>query len=223
MNVNSQYSYGGKLRRIERQIHHYGSALNAQVLLSAFRDDPSDTYLLRVGYGGISGPLSSINQDGFPSAAFHSFPDTLKWDGITGDYGPGFLGMALNSGTYVADDKDLGLVAFGGILSRDGITTTVQPRDAVRKRVFIGPLSLLISIDAGFIEEFSYASDGSSVSVSLTQSEGAPVAKKSVVWLESTSTTSWKVTTEGATEVRQGWSIPFACNGTSVIRAAPSN
>ncbi|KAJ2988832.1 hypothetical protein NUW58_g3774 [Xylaria curta] len=56
--------YGGKLQRIERQIHHYGSGLNALVLLSAFRSDPSDSYLLQVGYAGTSGPLSNINQDG---------------------------------------------------------------------------------------------------------------------------------------------------------------
>ncbi|CRK42312.1 hypothetical protein BN1723_000726 [Verticillium longisporum] len=57
--------YGGKLRRIERQIHHYGSGLNAQVLLAAFRDDPSDSYLVRVGYAGSSAPVSNINQDDY--------------------------------------------------------------------------------------------------------------------------------------------------------------
>ena len=44
--------YGGKLMRIERQIHHYGSGLNALPLISQFESDPSDFYLLRVGFGG---------------------------------------------------------------------------------------------------------------------------------------------------------------------------
>lgn len=44
--------YGGKLMRIERQIHHYGSGLNALPLISHFESNPTDFYLLRVGFGG---------------------------------------------------------------------------------------------------------------------------------------------------------------------------
>lgn len=70
--------YGGKLMRIERQIHHYGSGLNALPLLSAFESSPTDYYLLRVGYAGSSGPLTNIDQGGFASASFHSFADTVR-------------------------------------------------------------------------------------------------------------------------------------------------
>ncbi|KAK6216054.1 hypothetical protein LQW54_003828 [Pestalotiopsis sp. IQ-011] len=152
--------FGGKLRRIERQIHHYGSGLNALVLLGAFRSDPSDNYLLQVGYGGISGPLSNINQDGFGSASFHIFPDTLKWDGFSAEYGSNFLGPALGSATYIVADPELGMVAYGGILRLSGTTMTVQPRDHVRKKAFIGPLGLLVSIDAGTIQQFSLEANG---------------------------------------------------------------
>jgi hypothetical protein len=69
--------YGGKLMRIERQIHHYGSGLNALPLLSSFERNTSDVYLLRVGFGGISGPLTNIDSGGFAAASFHSFEDTL--------------------------------------------------------------------------------------------------------------------------------------------------
>ncbi|KAK7680558.1 hypothetical protein QCA50_016340 [Cerrena zonata] len=74
--------YGGKLQRIERQLHHYGSGLNALPLISQFTSNPTDLYLLRVGFAGLSGPMSNIDQGGFASASFHSFADTLKWDGI---------------------------------------------------------------------------------------------------------------------------------------------
>ena len=80
--------YGGKLQRIERQLHHYGSGLNALPLISQFTSNPTDYYLLRVGFAGLSGPMSNIDQGGFASASFHSFADTLKWDGYSGDYGP---------------------------------------------------------------------------------------------------------------------------------------
>jgi hypothetical protein len=202
-------SYGGKLKRIERQIHHYGSGLNSQVLLSAFRDNPSDSYLLRVGYAGSYAPLTNINQDGFPSAAFHSYPDTLKWDGITGDYGGGFIGTVLNSGTYVADDEELGVVAFGGNLSKEGDKYTVQPRDAVRKRIFIGPLKLLVTVDVGSIQEFAFDTAQNAVQVTLSQLKGAPQASKVAIWVESTGAEKWTVKAKGATEGRGGWIVPL--------------
>lgn len=188
------------------------------MLLGAFRDDPTDTYLLRTGYAGSTGPLANINQDGFPSAAFHSWPETLKWDGITGDYGGGFLGMTLNSGTYVADDEQLGVVAFGGVLTNDGGAVTVQPKDAVRKRIFIGPLSVLITVDVGVIDEFSYTAADGSVSVTLSQLEGAPTASQAAIWVESTSGETWSVDADGATEGRGGTLLPLASGATTTFQ-----
>src|SRR5512146_609708 len=49
------FQYAGKIKRIERQLHHYGSGLNAIPVLTAYRDHPDDLYLLRVGYGGLMG------------------------------------------------------------------------------------------------------------------------------------------------------------------------
>lgn len=212
--ANHPASYGGKLRRIERQIHHYGSALNSQVLLRAFRDKPTDSYLLRTGHAGSNAPLSNINQEGFPSAAFHSFPNTLQWDGITGDYGPGFLGMALGAGTYVSEDKDLGLTAFGGVISQSGGTITLRPRDAVQRRVFIGPLNLFVEVDAGLIQEFSYKSDGSNAVLTIAQQSGAPLAAKTNIWVSS----PWGVTGSGATASRGGWSVPLSASGVTSIQ-----
>lgn len=216
-------SYGGKLKRIERQIHHYGSGLNSLVALSAYRDDPSDSYLMRVGYGGTSGPMSSINQDGFAAASFHSWPDTLKWDGISGDYGPNFLGMALGSGTYVVDDKEIGLVAYGGILetAQDG-KTTVQPRDPTRRRIFIGPLGVTVTIDAGVIDSFTYAVDSGAISVTLSQLAGAPKAASAVMWVETASgAASYGVTTSNISQARKGWQIPLTGGESVAVELAP--
>ncbi|KAK1634643.1 hypothetical protein BDP81DRAFT_482429 [Colletotrichum phormii] len=189
--------YGGKLRRIERQIHHYGSGLNALVLLSAFRSAPTDTYLLRTGYGGTTGHLSNINQDGFAAASFHSWPDTLKWDGISGDYGPNLLGLALGSGTYVVQDSELGVLAFGGVVTANSGAVSVTTKDAVRRKVFIGPLGVLVSVDAGIIQDFSFTV--SSKSVSSTTGTGA-----------------FKVTTSGIGQARGGWSVPLSGSSVTV-------
>ncbi|KAL4932587.1 uncharacterized protein BDV17DRAFT_279402 [Aspergillus undulatus] len=188
--------YAGKLQRFERQIHHYGSGLNALPLLSHFRHNPQDTYLLHVGYGGITGPLSNIDGDGFASASFHSWPDTLAWDAYSGDYGPNFLALALGSAVYLVDDAKLGLVCYGGNLRTSNNTNTgaitVAPRDPVKRRVFVGPISVHITIDAGAIEEFEYDAAAGTIGLTIaTKSSSAPAsaaeAEAVVVWVEDAS------------------------------------
>jgi hypothetical protein len=76
------FLYGGKYPRIERQIHHYGSTLNAVPLFDAYRQNPKDLHLLRVAYGGMMGGITNIDQEGFASAAFHAWPDMMRWDRI---------------------------------------------------------------------------------------------------------------------------------------------
>ena len=106
------FQYAGKIQRIERQLHHYGSGLNAIPVLSEYRDHPDDLYLLRIGFAGQMGALANIDQEGFASPAFHSFPDTLKPDAISGDYAQNFFGHALNTATYVVNDPHFGWQAL---------------------------------------------------------------------------------------------------------------
>jgi hypothetical protein len=189
------------------------------VLLSAFRSNASDWYLLQAGYGGTSGPLSNINQDGFAAASFHSWPNTLKWDGYSGDYGPGFLGLALGSGTYVAQHGTFGLLVYGGTLtsSAGASSVAVTTQGPVRRKVFIGPLNVLLMTDAGVIDSFSYASDGSSISLTLAQLSGGPTASSAVVWVETTSgSAKYTVSSPAVTQSRQGWPIPLSSSAVTV-------
>jgi hypothetical protein len=213
------FSYGGKLQRIERMIHHYGSSLNAIPLLAQFRQQPKDTYLLRVGYGGVSGPLTNIRQDGSMYNAFHSFPDTLVGDDYSGDYGPNFLGVMLASATYVVEEPDLGLVAYGGNLAVNGQTVTVQPRDAVRQRVYIASMGVYIVTSSGWIEQFSFArTNAKQVTVRLVP--GPSKATSAIVWVESPGTsTQYKVTSQ-AKAIRGGWQVQLANGGVEVTVAS---
>jgi hypothetical protein len=147
------FLYAGKLRRVERQLHHYGSGLNAIPVLSEYRDHPDDLYLLRVGFGGLVGAISNITEDGFGPSGFHAYPSTLRMDGLSGDYGPNFLGHAVNTGTYVVNDPEFGWLAFGGNLSEDADTVRVRPLDAARSRVYLAPLGLWLTLDAGTVEQ----------------------------------------------------------------------
>ncbi|KAF7329825.1 hypothetical protein MKEN_00245900 [Mycena kentingensis (nom. inval.)] len=162
--------YGGKLQRLERQIHHYGSGLNALPLLSAFQTAPTDYYLLRVGYAGSSAPLSNIDQGGFASASFHSFADTLAWDGYSGDYGPNFSGLSMGLGTTLINHPTFGWQAFGGtVTSAAGATTiAVSIKDAVRRRIFIAPIAAQLTLDAGAFATISYTPSTHTVVVTMT-------------------------------------------------------
>lgn len=164
------FLYGGKLSRIERMIHHYGSALNAIPVLMDYRKNPDDFYLLRAGYGGLLGAISNITEDGFAPAAFHAFPSTLKNDGITGDYGSGFFGYAVNTSSYLLNHKDFGWTAFGGNTSKSGKKVVIKLTTAAKSAVYIAPAGLWISLDAGSIEEAAYDTTTGSVTLKLSKS-----------------------------------------------------
>jgi hypothetical protein len=164
------FIFAGKDRRLERQLHHYGSSLNAIPLLAEYRDHPDDTYLLRVGYAGTMGALTDIDQEGFPAAAFHSFPDMLKPDPITGDYGPNFFGHAWNTATYLVNDPELGWQAFGGNLTKNGNLVEVTPLDSARTRVYLGPLGLWLTLESGTFDRVQIDSASGAVRVGFAAS-----------------------------------------------------
>lgn len=166
------FLYGGKAgetSRVERQIHHYGSSLNAIPVLKQFRKNVDDLYLLKVGYGGLLGGISNITQDGFGPAAFHSFPSTLKIDGISGDYGSGFYGYAVNTATFITKDEDLGWLVFGGNLSEKKDEVEVNITTAAKSRVFIAPLKMWLTLDAGTFDKIKYNTQTKAVTIVLNK------------------------------------------------------
>lgn len=163
------FLYGGKLSRVERMIHHYGSALNAIPVLMDYRKNPGDFYLLRTGYGGLLGAISNITEDGFAPAAFHSYPSTLKNDGISGDYGSGFFGYAVNTSSYLLHHKEFGWIAFGGNTAQSGETVTIKLTTAAKSAVYIAPAGLWITLDAGTIDEANYNTVTGAVELKLSK------------------------------------------------------
>jgi alpha-L-arabinofuranosidase len=177
------FQYGGAPGEgIERQLHHYGSGINAIPVLSEYRRHPEDYYLLRIGYGGFMGALSNIDQEGFASAAFHSYPQTLKWDAYSGDYGPNFFGHAADAATYVIDHPEFGWQAFGGNIKLDGDWVDVQPLDAMRRRIYIAPLGLYLTLDAGTFE--GVAIDTNTHAIRLTLSAASQFTPQALLRIE---------------------------------------
>jgi len=201
------FLYGGKLSRYERMIHHYGSGLNAIPVLSQYRQAPDDLYLLRVGYGGVLGTLSNITEDGFAPCASHSFPTELRNDGISGDYGCGFFGYAVNTATYITHDNEFGWLAFGGNLSTPKSWIEVDLTTAARSRVYVAPVGLWLTLDAGTFKTVSFNPKSREVRIELDKSkEFTPKA-----YLRINSSAGNKYTPEGFSENDRGaFEIPLA-------------
>ncbi len=163
------FLYGGKISRVERQIHHYGSALNAIPVLKAYKKEPTDLYLLRVGYGGLLGGIANVTQDGFGPCAFHSYPSTLDIDPLSGDYGSGFFGYAVNTSSYLIEDKRLGWLGFGGNVEQKKDWISLELTNGAKDKVFIAPAKLWITLDAGKIESVSYHAKNGKVKLVLAK------------------------------------------------------
>jgi len=162
------FIFAGKFRRLERQLHHYGSSLNAIPLLSEYREHPDDFYLLRVGYAGTMGTLTDIDEEGFLAPAFHAFPDALKLDGITGDDGPNLFGHAWNTATYIVHHPEFGWVTFGGNTRVDGDIVKITPLDSFRMRVFVASAGLWLTLDAGQFQEIEVNSKTGAIRLGLS-------------------------------------------------------
>lgn len=167
-------------------------------------------------------PLTNIDQEGFASAAFHSYPDLLKWDPYSGDYGPGFLGMSLGQCVYIVSNSKYGDLVFGGNIDKAASSTTsivAEPRDAVRKRVFIADLGLKVEVSAGAIQKVTY--DKTKQEVSLSIAPGATTAalqaKSAIVWLKQPGSSNVGYTVSGLTKQRGGWAVNFS-GGASTVK-----
>lgn len=211
------FIYGGKIQRLERQLHHYGSGINAVPLLSEYREHPGDLYVLRVGYGGTMGELSNIDQDGFASAAFHSFPDMLAFDPYSGDYGSGFWGFAANTATYLTHDPALGWLCFGGNLQASAKSVRVVPLDASRDRFYIAPAGLWITLDAGRIREASFDEKSGEVRLTLDPaSTDTPVARLRIAQPATLAGVGGYRPVEALSQDRGAYSVPLSQTPTTI-------
>lgn len=211
------FDISGKLARFERQVHHYASPLNAVPLLESYmRTKNASFYDLRLGFAGWSGALTNVNAEGFGSQAFHAWPDTLKWDGYSSDYGAGLTGHMVYSICILADHPDFGLVAMGGNLEHqfDG-KTKVLPRDTVRRRIYVAPLGLHVRAESGIVTEFTYDAANQALSASFESMPGSSLQEATVEW-EDTIGTGVVLTSPGSVDGKVRVAVP----GTLEFRVA---
>jgi Family of unknown function (DUF5695) len=202
------FIFAAKYRRLERQLHHYGSGLNAIPLLAEYREHPDDFYLLRVGYGGTMGPLTDIDQDGFASAAFHAFPDMLKPDPLSGDDGPNIFGHVWNTATYVVDHPQFGWLAFGGNIKKEGDLLEITPLDSYRARVYLASLGLWLTLDAGRFEKLEVNTKTGSVRLGLAPATLFTPTARLRVEQPVPGKTAYRLVKQLASE-REAWTVPL--------------
>ncbi len=202
------FLYGGKYPRLERQIHHYGSTLNAIPLFDSFRRNPADMHLLRVAYGGLIGGITNIDRNGASSAAFHSWPDRMEWDPYSGDYGMGFFGHAYAAATYLVNDPALGWLSYGGNLSQKGGQVHVEPHDGARARVFVAPAGLWLTLEAGKFKAVDY--DPATGAVRLTLDPAAPDTPAARLFVETTTPGGRSYRPERGMFERGGYTVPLS-------------
>lgn len=210
------FLYAGKLSRIERQLHHYGSSNNALALFDAYRANPSDIYLLRVAYGGLMGSLSNIDEDGFGAAAFHSFPDKMAFDAINGDYGMSFFAHAYSAASYLVRHPTFGWVGFGGTVSENGDDVTILPKDSARTRVFIAPAGLWLTLDAGKFMEVAYSQKTGKVLLTLAPADAYTPAASLNIAVTTSDGTSYAVADKAVKVENGGYVVALKSSPTKV-------
>jgi len=175
------FLYAGKTPRIERQLHHYGSSINALPLFDSFRRDPSDIHLLRVAYGGLMGVLTNIDREGFAACAFHSYPDMMRFDAYSGDYGMGFFGHALASAAYMVRHPEFGWIAFGGVVEENSSGIRLIPKDSARTRLFVAPEKAWLVLEAGRLAEARYEPGSGEIELLLEPADDHTPAARLIV------------------------------------------
>lgn len=226
-------------------LHHYGSSLNSLPMIDAFlHSNPPPTsnadnadanatahaahasfHDLRIGYGGHMGVLTNIHPDGFGSMGFHAWPETLAWDGYSGDFGAGYLGHVVGSVCVLVNHERWGWLGFGGNVVEEeeiqdvqegggggvgGVKVKVQPKDTVRRKIYVASMGAKIEISAGVIREFVYyhhhhhnATKENKLILELNRVAGEN-ASQAILKVEDTIGMGIKLKTRGLRNVRGG-------------------
>lgn len=99
----------------------------------------------------------------------------LTHDPRSGDYGLGFFGHALESGAYLVQHPELGQLCYLCDLTSSGSSLTLIPTDSFHRNVFIEPLALYLSTEAGTIQELVF--DSKSKQITITFATPAPCSR----------------------------------------------
>lgn len=145
---------------------HYRAGLNQIALAEWYRRHPDDLDALEIAVGATSGQMSNIDSTGAPAIYFHAYPHIMEHDAYSGDYGLGFFGSSLEASATLVTHTELGPLCYLCDVHASNASVgrsppdvaghvkhvtelTLVPRDAYRQRVYLEPLGLYVTADAG--------------------------------------------------------------------------
>jgi hypothetical protein len=205
---------GNRWPHIIRTTNHYGPAINAIPVLDDYRRSPDDFYLLRVGYAGMDQVLANIDSEGFASYGFDCDPAILKFDPYTADYGIAFYGYSRCAGAYAMKHPEFGWLGFGCEVTATGKTIRITPRDGIRKRMFIAPISAWLTLDAGRFKHVEYDPESGTVRIALEPATDA--TRAAYLRVESTTARPALKPARRLEQARGAYVIPLSSTTTQV-------
>lgn len=155
-----------------------------------------------------------------------SQPDTLKFDGYSGDYGPNFVGHTLNVGTFIINHPDFGWQAFGGTVTSvtNNTSVSVQIQDTLRRRIFIASFGLQLTLDAGAFSTAIVDTQANTVTVAILpvaagahNAASAPHGRLVVSQTVAVSGIGTFTPTNTLTTDAGAFVVPFGSSGATVI------
>jgi len=151
----------------DRGNFHYRSGLNMIPLIEWYRRHPEEgSMLLEIAMGAITGQMTNIDPaTGETSMMLHVLPHMMAYDPHSGDYGLGFFGNALESGSYYVEDPQLGPLCFlcnlQPLQSEAGHSEAghgkqqLLPKDAFAIAAFLEPLGLYLTSECGTFDHLT--------------------------------------------------------------------
>jgi hypothetical protein len=146
---------------------NYMAGQNAHPLLDAFEHTGRQEYL-RLGYAALLAVWVLVEPDGTAHDFYGWEPARRRYDPWSSEMGHALVPAIHLSKAYVMDDEQLGLIGYGCRVERgsDG-ALTVTPLDAVRQRIWVGPLGVEVGVDRGTVAQARFADGGRRIELQL--------------------------------------------------------
>lgn len=150
----------------------YSESLNGWPLLDAF-EETNDPDMFLKGYAGLMSVTANLRRDGMGFGWYVSTPGISAFDPPrTLDNGIGQFGFLSGAKAYVLADPAFGLIGAGCLVSREGGSVLVRPKDGVRKRIRFVQEKIGIEAQKGELAQVILSGNARVLTLSMTDPTG---------------------------------------------------
>lgn len=150
----------------------HSEALNGMALTQAF-EDTGDVSMLLQGYAGMMSVLHNVLPDGMGFGWFKLDPGVFACEPPrTFEGGSGLWAFAQAAKSYVVNDPSFGWAGYGCQVENKTNRLHVVPKDGVRKRLWIVPDNLHVTLRRGEIKSLSFHRETGALDLQIEDSTG---------------------------------------------------